>query len=95
MSNEGLCAVWKTLGYLEYEGEGEMDEIHELSKLMWTTENMPRKWNTGVICQKYKKGDKVECINYRRIKLFTNAYKIFSSILNGRLKLATEKIIGD
>jgi sorting nexin-29 len=72
-----------------------MDATHELSKLMWITENKPRKWNTGVICPKYKKGDKVECNNYRGIKLLTNAYKIFSSILNERLKLATEKITGD
>ena len=72
-----------------------MDAFHELIKLIWTTEYMPQERNTRVICPIHKKGDKSECNNYRGITLINNAYKIFSSILNERLKIATEKIIGD
>ena len=76
-------------------GGGVLDALYELIKLIWTTQNVPQEWNAGVICPIHKKGDKSECNNYRSITLLNNAYKIFSSILNERLKIATEKIIGD
>jgi len=31
---------------IKYGGEGVMDAVHELIKLIWTTKNMPQEWNT-------------------------------------------------
>jgi len=76
-------------------GGGVMDAVHGLTKLIWTTESMPQERNTGIICTIYKKGNKLECNNYRGITLSKNTCKLFSSILNERLKITTEKIIGE
>ena len=56
---------------------------------------MPQEWDTGIICPTYMKGDKLECNNFRGLIFLNNTYKIFSSILNERMKTAAEKIIGE
>jgi len=76
-------------------GEGVMDAVQELTKLIRTTESIPQEWNTGILCTLYEKGDKPECNNYKGITLLNNTCKIFSSILNERLKIVTEKITGE
>jgi hypothetical protein len=62
-------------------GEGIVQAIHELIKLLWTTEKIPHEWNTGIICPIYKKGDKLECNSYRGITLLNCTYKIFSIVI--------------
>jgi hypothetical protein len=43
----------------------------------------------------YKKGDKTDCNNYRRISLLSTAYKILSNILLARLTSYVSEVIWD
>ena len=69
--------------------------LHDIICTIWTQEQMPTEWEEGSVCPIYKKGDKLECCNYRGITLLNTAYKIFSNILYNRLSSYTAKIIGN
>uniref|UniRef100_A0A8D8LL21 Craniofacial development protein 2 n=3 Tax=Cacopsylla melanoneura TaxID=428564 RepID=A0A8D8LL21_9HEMI len=80
---------------LKWGGEDLNAAIHDIVTAIWTQEKMPEKWHTGIICPVFKKGDKMECINYRGITLLSTAYKVLSSIINDKLKEITETKIGE
>jgi len=56
-------------------------------------EKMPNEWNKSIICPVYKKGEKSECSNYRRISLLNTTYKILATAINNRLKTYTEDLL--
>jgi sorting nexin-29 len=48
----------------------------------------------GIICPLHKRGDQLECANYRGIALLNVTYKVFSNILYARLLLCVESKLG-
>jgi sorting nexin-29 len=56
---------------------------------------MPEDWEIGIICPIFQKGNKLDCNNYKDITLLDIAYKVFSNVLNKRLKKITENVLGE
>ena len=56
---------------------------------------MPQEWKESIIVPIHKKGDRVDCNNYRGISLFLTSYKILSNILLSRMTLYANEVIGE
>jgi hypothetical protein len=57
-----------------------LSEIHKLSKLIWSKEELPHQWNESIVVPIHKKGDKTDCSKYQGISLLSTSYKILSNI---------------
>jgi hypothetical protein len=72
-----------------YKKEGGLliNKIHSLIKGIWREEKVPTDWKINIIVPIYKnKGDKLQCKNYRGLSLLCTGYKIFTTVINSRLK---------
>jgi hypothetical protein len=57
-------------------------------------ELIPAEWEEGIMRPINKKGDHLRCENYIGIALLNTVYKIFSKILNERLRPKIEAVLG-
>jgi len=62
---------------------------------IWNKKELPEEWKESIIVSIYKKGDKIDCRNYRGMSLLPTMYKILSNILLLRVTPHAEEIIGD
>jgi len=58
------------------------------------TEEITKECLQGIICPLRKRGDQLECANYRGIALLNATYKVFSNILYARLLPHVESKLG-
>ena len=56
---------------------------------------MPQEWKEFIIVPVHKKGDRIDCNNYRGISLWSTSYKILLNILLLRMTPYANKIIGE
>jgi len=87
---DNICAE-----LVKYGGDKLIQLIYELIKDVWRQEVMPKELTMTIICPIHKKGDEMDCQNYRVISLLSVIYKVFAKILTKRLSPYTEQIIGD
>ena len=65
-------------------------ELHRLITLIWSEGKVPQQWKDAVIAVLHKKGDKMECGNYRGISLVSHAGKVFLKVVAKRLSAYCE-----
>jgi hypothetical protein len=56
-------------------GPNLVDALHAVIQQAWAGKTLPRSWTEGVLCPVHKKGDKLDCKNYRGICLLNVTYK--------------------
>jgi sorting nexin-29 len=79
----------------KYSGNELVKHLHTIIREIWLQEKIPTDWNLSIICPIHKKGDIMECSNYRGVSLLNTAYKILSNILFTRISPFAENIIGN
>ena len=60
--------------------------LHSICQQMWKTQQWSQDWKRSVIIPIPKKGNAIECSNYRTIALISHASKIMLKILQARLQ---------
>jgi hypothetical protein len=80
---------------IKHGGRTLKQKIYKLIQNIWNTETLPAQWKEGIICPIYKKGDRLDCSNYRSITLLNIMYKIYAILLNKRLSDIIETKLSD
>lgn len=62
--------------------------------IIWDEDKIPQDQMERFVCPIYKKGDKVDCSNYRGTTFINAVYKVLSQILFRRLSLLVKQFVG-
>ena len=76
-------------------GECVMQRLLMVINAAFISESAPLGWQRGVICPLFKKGEKTVCDNHRGITLLSHAGKIYTRILERRLRARVECVLDD
>ena len=93
-SNKAAGADGITAELFKAAGDDLVGSMHQLICKIWSEESMPDEWNLSIVCPIHKKGDPLNCANYRGISLLNIAYKILSAVLCECLKPFVNNLIG-
>ena len=97
-----LMKKGKAVGYdgipievLEKAGPEAFETLKNMCNEFYRLEKIPEDWQKGIICPIWKKGDNTICGNYSRITLLSHASKIYSRILEKRVRGYVENMLGE
>ncbi|XP_038116830.1 uncharacterized protein LOC119769021 [Culex quinquefasciatus] len=65
--------------------------LHQIILRIWCEEQLPTDWLDGLVTPIYKKGQRLDCANYRGITILNAAYKVLSRILWSKLRPMTDE----
>ena len=71
-------------------GVGGVSWLTRLFNIAWESGSVPREWQTGVVVPIFKKGDQRVCANYRGITLLSLPGKVYSKVLERRVRPIVE-----
>ena len=63
-----------------------MKVLHSVCQQIWKTQQWPQDWKSSVFIPIPKKGNVKECLNCRKIALFSHASKLMLKILQARFQ---------
>ncbi|CAC5385792.1 unnamed protein product [Mytilus coruscus] len=69
------------------------EQLHKLFTKVWIEEILPNDWCEGLIVKLQKKGNKMDCTNWRGITLLSVPSKVFCKIICMRLSYTKDEII--
>jgi len=85
---EGIAAE-----LLRFGGEMTLNKLYEVYVEVWETGLWPDVWTQSVFIPLPKKGDPLQCCNYRTIALVSHASKILLRVILDRMHLQLEREI--
>lgn len=80
---------------LQAGGEHTVTALHCLFQKVHEKEQIPEDWGKAIITPIYKKGDKSDCKNYRGISLLSVPGKVFTKVLQRRMKCYVEEAVAE
>lgn len=78
---------------LKYGGNALHGRLLQLINKCWRTRMIPESWKIAEVISLFKKGNREDCRNYRGISLLNAIYKIYTRIVNKRLRIITEVLM--
>ena len=69
--------------------------LTRVCQVAWKLGKTPRDWQTGVIIPTFKKGDRKQCTNYRRISLLSLPGKVYAKCLERKCREIVESKLED
>ena len=82
-----------TAEMLQGGGEHSVKMMHQLCNKIYQEEHVPVNWGKAIIVPLYKKSDKRDCGNYRGISLLSIPSKVFTKVVQQRLKRYVESCL--
>lgn len=81
--------------YLKCSGAIGVQWLHRIFNTAWRSGVVPSDWTGAVISPIHKKGNTMDCNNYRGISLLSVVGKVYSSLLEKRVRVIVEPLLDE